>query len=64
MSEVQDMTQILMLTGRGTFKLGYVSVKAVQFFMQLCHSQYTKSIERHSGEMSYDKLMRVKGGEV
>jgi len=64
MSEVQDMTQILMLTGRGAFKLGEVSVKAVQFFMQLCHSVHTKSMERHPGEVNYDKLITAKGGEV
>ncbi|MBA4698469.1 MAG: DUF3801 domain-containing protein [Ruminococcus sp.] len=57
MSEISETMQIVELVGRGAFKLGEVSIQAIQFLFQLAASKQQMTLRLEYGEMSMDKLL-------
>lgn len=57
MSEISETLQIVELIGRGGFRIGSASVKAIQFLLRLQEAGAQKEIRLAYGEMSLDALL-------
>lgn len=60
MSEVSDATQLLIVTGKGAYLLGNITVKSAVMVLKVLNTIY---LAKWKGKVSLNRFRRICGGD-